>query len=204
MYKVFVNESPLVLTNRHPKNSNGNLFFMENGAIMKAIDSLARGKLDIAYLYYPDETKILEVFKHKIPVVVASGGFVTNSKGKVLFIYRNDKWDLPKGKVDKGESIEKAAIREVEEETGVQNLKIDEFLKTTYHVFKRHGEYILKQVHWFTMSTDYDGKLVGQKEEGIMKVKWKGPKKAREALENSYFNIRVLFEDWPNPSGAWK
>ncbi|TAI46745.1 NUDIX hydrolase [Flagellimonas allohymeniacidonis] len=199
MYKVFVNESPLVLTNERPEKANGNLFSMESDSILKAITALAKGKLKTAYIYHPDETKILEVFKHKIPVVVAGGGFVTNPKGKVLFIYRNNKWDLPKGKVDKGESIEKAAIREVEEETGVKGLTIDRFLRTTYHIFRRNGEYILKVVHWFAMTTDYDGELQGQIDEGIQKVKWKGRKKTKKALENSYFNIKVLFKNWPNP-----
>ncbi|RDY58137.1 NUDIX hydrolase [Flagellimonas nanhaiensis] len=198
MYEVFVNESPLILTNERPKNSNGNLFSLDGDSIMEAIDSLAKGNLDVAYLYHPDEQKVLDIFMHKIPVVVAGGGFVMNKKGKVLFIFRNGKWDLPKGKVDKGESIEKAAIREVEEETGVKNLKIEKFLRTTYHIFKRSGEYRLKKVHWFAMSTEYKGKLVAEEAEGILKVKWKGPKKARKALENSYFNIKVLFEEWPS------
>ncbi|UII76644.1 NUDIX domain-containing protein [Flagellimonas sp. HMM57] len=197
MYKVFVNESPLILTNERQDNSNGNLFSLDGDSIVMAIDSLAKGRLQEAYIYHPDEEKILDVFMHKIPVVVAGGGFVTNPKGKVLFIYRNDKWDLPKGKVDKGESIEKAAIREVEEETGVRDLIIDKFLRTTYHIFRRNGEYRLKQVHWFAMSTTYSGELTGQKEEGILKVKWKGPKKVKKALKNSYFNIKILFENWP-------
>ncbi|MEM9868942.1 MAG: NUDIX domain-containing protein [Bacteroidota bacterium] len=199
MYKVFVNESPLILTNELPEDANGNLFSMENDSVIEAIEALAKGKHKMAYLHHPDQGKLLEIFKHKLPLVVAAGGFVTNKKGKVLFIYRNDKWDLPKGKVDKGESIENAAMREVEEETGVTDLKIERFLKTTYHVFRRNGNYILKQVHWFAMSTSFDGKLQGQEEEGIMKVKWKGPKKVKKALEKSYFNIKTLFEDWPNP-----
>ena len=198
MYKVFVNESPLILTNKKPKNVNGNLFSMDSDSVREAINLLAKGKLESAYVYHPEEPKLMEVFKHKLPVVVAAGGFVTNAKGKVLFIYRNEKWDLPKGKVDKGESIERAAIREVEEETGVTNLTIDNFMRTTYHIFKRNGEYTLKVVHWFAMSTSFKGELKGQIEEGIMKVKWKGPKKAKKALEKSYFNIKVLFEDWPS------
>lgn len=200
MYKVFVNEAPLILTNERQDNTNGNLFSLDGDSIIMAIDSLAKGRLKEAFIYHPDEEKILDVFMHKIPVVVAGGGFVTNPKGKVLFIYRNGKWDLPKGKVDKGESIEKAAIREVEEETGVKDLIIEKFLRTTYHVFRRNGEYRLKQVHWFSMTTEYDGKLVGQEAEGIIKVKWKGPKKTRKALENSYHNIKILFEDWFIPS----
>ncbi|WP_420398951.1 NUDIX hydrolase [Flagellimonas sp.] len=200
MYKVFVNESPLILTNERQDNTNGNLFSLDGDSILMAIDSLSKGRLKEAYIYHPDEEKILDVFMHKIPVVVAGGGFVTNAKDKVLFIFRNGKWDLPKGKVDKGESIEKAAIREVEEETGVKDLVIEKFLRTTYHVFKRNGEYRLKQVHWFRMSTTYTGKLVGQEAEGILKVKWKGAKKTKKALENSYHNIKILFKDWFIPS----
>lgn len=199
MYEVFVNESPLILTNQRPGKSNGNLFSMDGKSIMKVINQLAKGKLEKAYLYHPDETKILKIFKHKIPVVVAGGGFVINSKGKLLFIYRNGKWDLPKGKVDKGESIEDAALREVEEETGVTDLTIERFLRTTYHVFRRNGEYRLKETHWFVMTTPFKGKLVAEKSEGISKVKWKGPRKTKKALKNSYANIEVLFKDfeWP-------
>lgn len=194
MYKVFVNESPLILTNKRPENSTGNVFLMEDDDITYAITALSKKLLDIAYIYDPTED-ILEKFSMKIPIVVAAGGMVRNEKGKVLFIYRNDKWDLPKGKLDKGESIEKAAIREVEEETGVKHLAIKNYLKTTYHIFKRNGEFRLKKVVWFDMITSYTGKLTPQKNEGITKVKWKGSKKTAKALKNSYLNIRLLFED---------
>ncbi len=194
MYKVFVNESPLILTNEKPDNTVGNVFLMDDDAIHYAITSLSKKLLPKAYIYDPSE-QILEKFSSKIPIVVAAGGLVRNKKGKVLFIYRNDKWDLPKGKLDKGESIEKAAIREVEEETGVKGLVIDKYLKTTYHIFKRNGKYKLKKVFWFLMETSYDGELVAQLDEGITKVKWKGVKKIKKALQNSYINIKILFED---------
>lgn len=193
MYKVFVNESPLFLTNQKPKNTVGNVFLMEDNAINYAITSLSKKLLSEAYIYDPGDD-ILEKFSSKIPIVVAAGGLVKNTEGKVLFIYRNDKWDLPKGKLDKGESIEKAAIREVEEETGVTDLFIEKYLKTTYHIFKRNGEYRLKKVFWFEMVTAFSGKLVPQEKEGITKVKWKGPKKIKKALTNSYLNIKLLFE----------
>ena len=194
MYKVFVNESPLFLTNQKPDNAVGNVFLMEDNAINYAITSLSKKLLPEAYIYDPSDD-ILEKFSSKIPIVVAAGGLVKNKKGKVLFIYRNDKWDLPKGKLDKGESIEKAAIREVEEETGVTGLFIEKYLKTTYHIFKRNGEYRLKKVFWFEMVTEFEGELIPQEKEGITKVKWKGPKKIKKALLNSYLNIQLLFED---------
>lgn len=195
MYKVFVNESPLILTDRLAENVNGNYFMLNGDAIQSAIKALVKKKLPEAYIYHPNNEELLKKFVKKVPLVVAAGGVVTNPEGKVLFIYRNDKWDLPKGKIDKGETLEECAIREVMEETGVKGLKIQNFLRTTYHVFKRNGVYKLKEVHWYAMRTSYDGKLKGEKKEGIVKVKWKGPQKIKKALENSYQNIRLLFED---------
>ncbi|WP_188369506.1 NUDIX hydrolase [Muriicola marianensis] len=194
MYKVFVNDAPLILTNKLSETVNGEYFPLNGTAINTAIDALAKKKLPAAYIYHPNHEEILKKFTKKIPLEVAAGGVVTNKEGKVLFIYRNDKWDLPKGMMDKGETIEECAIREVTEETGVKGLKIENFLKTTYHVYKRKGSYGLKEVHWYAMKTSYKGKLVGQKSENIEKVKWKGPKKIKKALENSYTNIRSLFE----------
>ena len=195
MYKVFVNELPLILTNKLSETANGEYFPLNPEAIKGAIKALMKNRLEAAYVYHPNHEEILKKFTKKIPMVTAAGGVVANKEGKVLFIYRNKKWDLPKGKLDKGESIEQCAVREVEEETGVKGLKIENFLKTTYHVFKRNGTYTLKQVHWFAMRTSYSGKLKGQQSEGIVKVKWKGPGKIKKALENSYVNIRILFED---------
>ena len=194
MYKVFVNDSPLILTNRLSETVNGNYFLLNGTAIKDAINALVKNKLEEAFIYHPNNEEILKKFTKKIPLVVAAGGVVTNKKGKVLFIYRNDKWDLPKGKLDKGETLEECAIREVMEETGVTDLTIENYLRTTYHIFKRNGKYKLKEVHWYAMKTAYDGKLKGEKKEGIIQVKWKGPRKIKQALENSYTNIRVLFE----------
>jgi 8-oxo-dGTP pyrophosphatase MutT (NUDIX family) len=193
MYKVFVNERPLILTNKLSETANGEYFLLNEAAIQEAIDSLRKKKLKGAYIYHPNKEEILKKFTKKIPLEIAAGGVVTNKKGKVLFIYRNDKWDLPKGKLDRGETIEECALREVEEETGVKKLKIENFLQTTYHVFKRNGKYKLKEVHWYAMNTTYTGKLTGQKDEGIERVKWKGPKKIEKALQNSYMNIKILF-----------
>jgi 8-oxo-dGTP pyrophosphatase MutT (NUDIX family) len=85
-------------------------------------------------------------------------------------------------------------MREVEEETGVGKLKVTKKLQKTYHVFKRNGKYRLKITHWFEMTSDYDGTLVGQAEEGIEKVAWLNPVQIKEALKNSYENIKLLFE----------
>ena len=138
------------------------------------------------------EDKLLKKFLKLLPNVIAGGGKVYNDKGEILFIYRNDKWDLPKGKAERREPIDQAAVREVEEETGVKELKITKPLEITYHIFKRNGRYKIKITYWFEMHTSFDGELIPQENEGITKVKWLNPLKAAKALENSYANIRAL------------
>ena len=124
--------------------------------------------------------------------MIAGGGKAYNDEGNILFIYRNDKWDLPKGKVEGNEPIEKTAIREVTEETGVGGLEITKPLETTYHIFKRNGRHKIKVTYWFEMKTAFKGDLFAQEEEGITKVEWLNKAQIKEALKNSYANIRGL------------
>ena len=197
MYKVFVNDKPLFLTSTVEKETDFSNFLLESVDIEQLIIKMFNNKIKKAFLYHPDEKEILKKLKEKIPVVKAGGGLVYNKKGEVLFIFRNGKWDLPKGGIEKGEGIEEAAIREVEEETGVKKLKVVQKLQKTYHVFKRNGSYKLKITHWYEMKTDYTGKLQGQENEGIEKVAWLNQEQIKEVLTNSYENIKLLFEEAP-------
>ncbi|RZJ34462.1 MAG: NUDIX domain-containing protein [Flavobacterium sp.] len=194
MYKVFVNDKPLFLTNKVEKETDFKFFLLESVDIKKLIIKIFQNKIPKAYLYHPDEKAMMKTLKSRMPVQKAGGGLVYNRKGEVLFIFRNGKWDLPKGGTEKGEKIAYTALREVEEETGVNKLTVTKKLQKTYHVFKRNGRYKLKITHWFEMETSFDGKLTGQAEEGIEKVEWKNPAQVEEALQNSYGNIRLLFE----------
>ncbi|RYJ40471.1 NUDIX hydrolase [Flavobacterium beibuense] len=200
MYKVFVNDKPLFLTNQVEKETDFKMFLLESVDIEQLIISMFNNKVKKAFLYHPDEKETLKKLKEKIPVAKAGGGLVYNKKGEVLFIFRNGKWDLPKGGIEKGEGIEDAALREVEEETGVKNLKITQKLQKTYHVFKRNGNYKLKVTHWYEMKSDYKGKLQAQENEGIEKVAWLNPEQIKEALTNSYENIKLLFENMKVPT----
>lgn len=194
MYKVFVNDKPLFLTNTVEKETDFRMFLLESVDIEQLIVNMFNNKVKKAFLYHPDEKETLKKLKEKIPVAKAGGGLVYNNKGEVLFIFRNGKWDLPKGGIEKNEDIESTAMREVEEETGVSGLKITQKLQKTYHIFKRNGSYKLKITHWFEMKTDYSGPLEGQIEEGIEKVAWLNQDQIKEALTNSYENIKLLFE----------
>ena len=195
MYKVFVNDKPLFLTNEISKETNFQLFLLESVDIVQLIIKMFQNKIQKAYLYHPDEKQIMKTLKSKIPVNKAGGGLVYNKKGEVLFIFRGGKWDLPKGGTEKGEGIEATAMREVEEETGVNKLTITKKLQKTYHIFKRNGTYRLKITHWFEMTSDFDGIPVGQLEEGIEKAVWFKPNELPEALKKSYENIKLLFEE---------
>ena len=172
MYKVFVNDKPLFLTNHISKETDFQLFLLESIDIEQLIVKIFQNKINKAYLYHPDESLIMKTLKAKIPVCKAGGGLVYNKKREVLFIFRNGKWDLPKGGIEKGEGIEDTAMREVEEETGVNGLSILHKLQKTYHVFRRNGKYKLKITHWFEMESDFEGTAQGQLEEGIEKVAW--------------------------------
>ena len=193
MYKVFVNDKPLFLTNTIAKETDFQLFLLESIDIEQLIIKIFQNKVQKAYLYHPDEKIILKMMKEKIPVCKAGGGLVYNKEGHVLFIFRNGKWDLPKGGMEKNEKIAATAIREVEEETGVSDLSISCDLQKTYHVFKRNGKYKLKITQWYEMQSTFEGPTIPQTKEGIEKAVWLNPDQIKEALNNSYENIKLLF-----------
>ncbi|WCM41860.1 NUDIX domain-containing protein [Flavobacterium sp. CBA20B-1] len=195
MYKVFINDKPLFLTSTLEKERNFKYYLLETIDLQKLIAQYFSGEVTNAYLYHPFEEQLMKLFKDKITVNKAGGGLVENDKKQVLFIFRNGKWDLPKGGIEKNETIEQTSIREVEEETGCKNLKINKRLEKTFHIFKRNGEYRLKITYWFLMNTKYKGNLHGQIEEGIEKVVWVDKKDIPELLKNSYQNIKLLFND---------
>ncbi len=192
MYEIFVNDKPIVLTTVVEKEDGFKNYLLSEVKIGKVIKALNSSKYKKVHLIGKKEEKLLKKFLKKLPKVIAGGGKVYNEKGEILFIYRNDKWDLPKGKAEKKETIEETAIREVEEETGVEGLTITKPLDTTYHIFKRNGKHKIKVTHWFEMTTSYSGKLNPEQSEGITKVEWLSPEKAKEALKNSYANVRGL------------
>ncbi|MDB2495354.1 NUDIX domain-containing protein [Flavobacteriaceae bacterium] len=193
MYKVFVKDIPIILSTNKKIGSQYTSMPLKIVNFKKLVNKISSGELHYINLYHKKEEKLEKFLKKKLPVVQAAGGLVYNHKKEILFIYRNSKWDLPKGGVENDETIEEAAVREVEEETGVQYLKVRDFIAKTYHVFKRNGEFKLKITHWYEMHTDYDGNLTPQLEEGIKKAKWKNFEKSQKALRDSYENIKLLF-----------
>lgn len=192
MYTIYVGDKPIILTTKVEKEIDFKSFLLKSVNIGKVIKTLNNTDLKSVHLIHHSPEKLLKNFLKLLPNVVAGGGKVYNAKNEILFIYRNDKWDLPKGKAEQKETIEETALREVEEETCVTGLKITKPLPTTYHIFKRNGKHKIKVTYWFEMKTDFEGELYPQENEGITKVEWLDAKASQKALENSYANIRVL------------
>jgi len=193
IYQIFVGDKPIVLTTKVEKETDFKNYLLNSVNIGKVINELNTTNLEAVHLIHNKEDKILKKFLKLLPNVVAGGGKVINDKGETLFIYRNKKWDLPKGKAERKETIEETAIREVEEETGVKNLKITKPLQITYHIFKRNGKHKIKITHWFEMQTSFSGDLIPEEKEDITEVKWLSDSESLKALENSYANIKLLF-----------
>jgi 8-oxo-dGTP pyrophosphatase MutT (NUDIX family) len=193
MYKVFVNDVPIILSTEKKIGKQYTAIPLKLVKFKKLIEKINNGELTYVNLYHKNPENLEQFLRKKLPVVEAGGGMVFNDKKEILFIYRNSKWDLPKGKVEKGETYEEAALRETIEETGVKDLVIKRFITKTYHVFKRNDKFKLKVTYWYEMYSNYDGPLIPEPSEGIKKVKWKNFEKTQKALQDSYENIKLLF-----------
>lgn len=128
------------------------------------------------------------------PVIQAAGGYVLNANGQLLMIFRRGYWDLPKGKIEEGEVPEQAALREVEEECGIDRLQITSGPFDTYHVYAERGETIIKQSIWYRMYTDTTAVPVPQEEEDIVEVRWVNLPVPREILSGAYASIHAVIE----------
>ena len=147
-------------------------------------------------VYINNSAKIItdnwEEFYSNYSVIEAAGGVVYNDKNQVVMIFRNGKWDLPKGKIEAAENRKECAIREVKEECGINDLRIICQMLSTYHTYKLNGQPILKHVFWFKMQTEYNKELVPQYSEGITKVEWVNKEDIPSRLKKAYANIKQL------------
>jgi 8-oxo-dGTP pyrophosphatase MutT (NUDIX family) len=195
MYKVFVNERPIVLSNTPLGLQNGPGFAFDGAQQLKALYTAFKEKptLEGITVFADDFETLKEAFWAMFKVIEAGGGIVQNSTGDYLFIKRLGFWDLPKGKLDKGESIEAAALREVEEECGITSLAITAPAGQTYHTYEHKGNEVLKVTHWYYMQTDFAGDLVPQTEEDITEVRWMSKEEVKAVvLKNTYPSIAEL------------
>lgn len=201
MYKVF-NSNALIILN----SNDVQLSFIEHHIKVENKDALvellnnyfsSEMESDIFFFGYDTEelfTDFCSVFKY----IEAAGGIVKNSKEEILFIKRLGFWDFPKGKIEKGETSFNAAIREVEEETGVKGLQIIADLTPTYHIYKHNKKRILKKTFWYKMITDHGGELIPQSNEDIELAEWHSKNDVADLLNKSYRSLRESFTEVSN------
>ncbi|ROI08940.1 NUDIX domain-containing protein [Chryseobacterium sp. H3056] len=197
MYKVFVNEKKLTIS-KYPGDIEKKLRFEGFATLEIAVDLLENTSCPELNIYGDEIEEIWEDFTHMFKVIEAAGGIVHNSKGEILFIRRLGKWDLAKGKIEKGESLEQAALREIEEETGLKELILEEFLNTTFHIYtERNGDRILKTTYWFSVEYVGDKAPVPQTEEGISEVCWKNEEEIKNTVwGNTFQNIKLIINQY--------
>ncbi|WP_346858754.1 NUDIX domain-containing protein [uncultured Draconibacterium sp.] len=201
-YKVFFNEKRIVFsTTSKITLSKSKPEFIENPSVKGVknwLEKFIHAGEQESVLEHDKPEQLLKNFKSAFINVDAAGGIVRRNN-KLLFIFRNGKWDLPKGKIDKGETPAKAAIREVEEECGISGHTIVKKLPSTFHIYKSpykksFGKWIFKETFWYEM--DYRGENNGipQLDEGISEVRWFKKNELNEVLENTYENLKQIVE----------
>ncbi len=203
MYKVFIDNRVILLTEKltEPlKNFKDTLFYTynNNNSLLKdLIDQFIYSLTGISsmYILHDDKDLLLNELKYSFKTIHAAGGVVQNSKNEILVIKRKGKWDIPKGKIDLNESIEDAAIREVEEECNIKNPKIIEQIATTYHMYIMHDEPVIKETHWFDMVYSGNDPLIPQAQENITDVKWVPKEKMDFVMQNTFGAIEDLLSN---------
>jgi 8-oxo-dGTP pyrophosphatase MutT (NUDIX family) len=146
--------------------------------------------------YHDDVIELFNIVKSQFQLIEAAGGLVVNELGEILFIYRNSKWDLPKGKAEPGELIEKTAVREVEEETGIKVDHLEGHLMGTFHTYLQNGKKMLKHNHWFVMNSKKTDRLIPQLAEGIEDVEWISPHHIEKVYDNCYRSIKDIIHHY--------
>ena len=167
---------------------------ISNAGIKSLLHEIVKEEFHAGVLLNNNLKELKKAFFRSFTPIQAAGGIVENDKNELLFIFRLGKWDLPKGKVEKGEDIADTAVREVEEETGVTNLTLKNKVGETYHTYNAFGKHFIKTTHWFYMTCPSEQELKPQTEEDIAAVKWVKVKDIKVPLENTYPSIKDILE----------
>jgi len=196
MYIIFINDKALILSgSKEILNGFKNVevkAYTHSSSIDEALFKLQTDSCKELFLVGSCLHSMWDDFCARFKLIEAAGGVVTNSKKQVLWIRRNDKWDLPKGKVEVGEQIQEAAVREVEEECGLTSIRLGVLLGVTYHTYNWKDVNVLKKSYWFSMSCSAQQDLIPQLEEGITEVVWADAALHQLYLQNTYASISEL------------
>ena len=195
--KIYFNDKPLFLCDSidetiEPYVHHDDAIFideLDSHTIKAMIHEMQLEKIHAGVFFHDDLEALKKAFYKKFTIIQAGGGLVLNEKNEILLIFRKGKWDLPKGKLDKGETISACAVREAEEETGLKNVQLIEPLIITYHTYHEGSKFILKESHWYTMKVSGNQTLTPQTEEDILEVKWITKVEAKQYFPECYPSV---------------
>jgi 8-oxo-dGTP pyrophosphatase MutT (NUDIX family) len=198
MYKVFFNERKVFLTDdfsKHFQIRYGLFYKYRNREDLRELITFYQhlSKIDSLYVFCSDVEELRNAFKSCFIPLNAAGGLIKNVKDEFLLIYRRGKWDLPKGKLNNGESFESAALREVEEECGISGVEIVKPLMSTYHTYPYKDGTALKKTSWYEMKYKGTGTPQPQTEEDIEEIRWVPAEKLDFYLKSSYPAVGDVF-----------
>ena len=192
-----MNNRIVVLTNKDIERSvmiNGKVdVFKNKKTLAKRLKRFEESEDQCLYIVHSDLEELLGHFTRCFKYIEAAGGLTTLADGRILLIERLGKWDLPKGKAEKGESLQETAIREVMEECGLKTApEITGELAHMYHTYHRNGKHVLKHTAWFAMKYDGDETLYPQSDEDITRAVWLPKDRLDFVLENTYESIKQV------------
>jgi 8-oxo-dGTP pyrophosphatase MutT (NUDIX family) len=196
--KIYFNDKPLFLCDemtpqiREYAHHDDAVLIDEfsHPAVNSMIHEMRQPKVHAGIFVHKDLEELRKAFWKKFVLVKAGGGLVRSGEGKYLFIFRRGYWDLPKGKLDPGETIEHCAMREVMEETGIDGVTLEGPLLITYHTYDESGKHILKETHWFRMLSPVPNELTPQAEEQITELRWVEKGEMKVLLGNTFASVK--------------
>ena len=188
-YRIYINQNVLLIAECALRGTESYKTIDHQSFDFKKFFAETSGKKKAArYLMVCEDAKqMLKAIIKQVTLIEAAGGLVKYNSNEFLFIYRNDKWDLPKGKLEKGEKPRDGAVREVEEECGIQISKCGKRICKTYHAYTIKGEVVLKRTYWYNMRYKGKGELKPQVEEGITDVRWFKKSNINKAIISNTF-----------------
>ncbi len=165
---------------------------LSTAAINSLLHEIAKSQFHAGIILNKDLDSLKKAFFKHFKLIQAAGGIVQNVNGEILLIFRKGKWDLPKGKLDQGETLKDCAKREVHEETGLDKLKIEKLIDSTYHVYVEFGKHILKESFWFGMESTDTKEPIPQTEEDITEIRWISKEELHKYFSNTFPSIKTL------------
>lgn len=198
--KIYFNNKPLFLADAMdetilPYSHHDDAVLIDefsNASVNAMIHEMRQQKIHAGIFIHHDLEQLKKAVFKKFTIIQAAGGWVINGHNEVLMIHRRGKWDLPKGKLDPGETLEQCALRETTEETGVGSLKPGPLLLITYHTYEENGHHILKETYWYQMGVKGRPALTPQTAEDIEVAEWVAPEQIPAYMSHTYPSIREV------------